>query len=65
MTENYPLKQAPQGYVPNCEAEHTADNIMHQRFKGGRVIGRWTDVTIKQWSDILYALENDFANQIQ
>ena len=19
MTENYPLKQAPQGYVPNCE----------------------------------------------
>lgn len=37
MTENYPLKQAPQGYVPNCEAEHTADNNMHQRFKGGRV----------------------------
>ena len=36
MTENYPLKQAPQGYVPNCETEHTADNNMHQRFKGGR-----------------------------
>ena len=37
MTENYPLKQAPPGYVPNCETEHTADNNMHQRFQGGRV----------------------------
>ena len=84
MTENYPLKQAPQGYVPNCETEHTADNNMHQRFKGGRVkldcdknnsvavasvdgrvIGRWTDVTIPPWGDMLCTLENDFANQIQ
>lgn len=61
MTENYPLKQAPQGYVPNCDK----NNSVAVASVDGRVIGRWTDVTIKQWGDILYTLENDFANQIQ
>lgn len=83
MLENYPLKQAPQGYVPNCETEHDADGNMRQAFKGGRVtlvcskhngnaearvngrlIGRWNDITIQQWGNILYTLETDFKYEI-
>lgn len=32
------LKQAPAGYVPNVETEHTADKVMRQTFPGGRVV---------------------------
>lgn len=38
MFGNIELKQAPQGYIPNCETLHDeVGNVMRQSFKGGRV----------------------------
>ena len=37
MFENIKLKEAPQGYIPNCETRYDADGNMRQTFKGGRV----------------------------
>ena len=35
--QNFQLKQAPAGYVPNVETTHGADCVMRQTFPGGRI----------------------------
>ena len=81
---NLVLKEAPAGFIPNCNTRHLeAEGIILQEFKGGKVtlelyktdshceavvegrtVGRFTDVTIRDWSNILYTLQTEFANQI-
>jgi hypothetical protein len=36
--QNFQLKQAPAGYVPNVETTHGADCVMRQTFPGGRIV---------------------------
>lgn len=82
---NLVLKEAPAGFIPNCETRHLeVENVMLQEFKGGKValklyksdshceavvegrtVGRFTDVTIRDWSNILYTLQTEFANLIE
>ena len=81
---NLVLKEAPAGFIPNCETRYLeTEGIILQVFKGGKVtlklyksdshceavvesrtVGRFTDVTIRDWSNILYTLQTEFANQI-
>jgi|GEM_PF-2585778 len=83
MSLQMPLKQAPQGYIPNCDTYHDeVGNVMRQHFNGGvsfiyykntgycealvdnRVVGRWKDITVGMWGDILYTLETEFKDKI-
>lgn len=84
MSLQMPLKQAPQGYIPNCDTHHDeVGNVMRQWFNGGkvrfnydkntgvgeatvegRVVGRWDEVTVGMWGDILYTLETEFKDKI-
>ena len=84
MSLQMPLKQAPQGYIPNCDTRHDeVGNVMRQWFNGGkvrfnydkntgvgeatvegRVVGRWDEVTVGTWGDILYTLETEFKDKI-
>lgn len=50
--QNFQLKQAPAGYVPNVV---TID---------GREVARFKDPTISDWGNILYTLESDYTEFI-
>lgn len=78
------IKNAPQGYIPDCDTCHDeVGKVMRQWFKGGRVrfiydkstgvaeaivegrvVGRWSDITVGMWGNILYTLETEFKNKI-
>ena len=76
MSLQMPLKQAPQGYIPNCDTYHDeVGNVMRQWFNydkntgvgeaivEGRVVGRWNEITVGTWGDILYTLETEFKDK--